>query len=183
MFKNPYFRVATFAAIISAALATAGGIKTWNSGDTLDASDINANFQHIHNAMVGGHGARLTNSDVSSSANIGYTKIQNGRGIARAWADVEGTCSGVPPIACTVDESLNITSITKTATGQYTAVLGYTATDNVYLAIAHSFSSTVLCWAQSASTTQVTIVCSDYDAAIGPTATDAAFGIVVYDGD
>lgn len=180
MFKNSYFRVAVFSVLVTAALASAGAIKSWSAGDTLSTTDVNANFTHIHNTMVGGHGGRLVNADVNALANIGYTKIQNGRGIARAWADVESTCSSTP---CTVDESLNITSISRSGAGTYTVTLNYTATDNVFSVFVQSHTSTAICWGTSASTTTVSVACSDYDAAIGPTATDAAFSVIVLDGD
>lgn len=179
MLKNSYFRVALFTLMLVGAIAAAGGIKTWVNGDTLTVTDLNANFAHIHNSMVGGHGARLVNADVSTSANITYTKIENGRGIARAWAEVSATCAC--PGTCTVTESLNVTSITCAATGVYTVTFSYTATDADFLVIANTAgTSGNKCEGVSTSTTTATINCLDLDT---PAATDSTFGFIVMDGD
>ena len=180
MIKNSYFRVALFTLLLVSAIAAAGGIKSWSSGDTLTTTDLNANFAHIHNAMVGGHGARLVDADVSASAAIGYTKLQNGRGIARAWADVESICSADP---CTISESLNVTSIARASEGVYTLTLAYTATDNVFAAFVSTSSSTILalCQGVSTSTTTATINCFEADGSIA--VEDAAFHVVIFDGD
>lgn len=175
--KNPYFRVALFSLLLVGTIALGGGIKSWSSGDTVSISDINSNFQHIHNQMVGGHGARLVNADVSTTANIEYTKVQNGRGIARAWADIESSCTSNP---CTVAESLNVTSVGWTSTGIYTVNLSYTATDNVYAVIVSSSTSGVTCTGVSTSTTVVGIECLDLDS---PAVTNAAFSVIIYDAD
>lgn len=177
MFKNSYFRMAVFALLLTAAVAVAGGIKTWSNGDTLSASDLNANFQHIHSLMVGGHGARLVDADVSASANIGYTKLQNGRGIARAWGRTSGTCTVAG--SCIIDSKLNLTSIVRTAsTGVYTVTLSYTATNTSYMAIANSETSARLCHAVPISTTTITINCENPATAA---AADATFSFVVFD--
>lgn len=156
----------------------AGIIKTWVAGDTVSITDLNANFQHIHNSMVGGHGARLKDADVSSTANISYSKIQNGRGIARAFARVASTCSSSP---CTIDSQLNITSITRSGTGVYVATLNYTATNTSFAAIAQSELSTGFCEAVPTSTTTVTINCLETDGT--PAAIDGRFDFVVFDND
>src|SRR5687767_8565450 len=48
---------------------TKGAIKSWSTGETIGNAEMNANFTHIHTNMVGGHGGRLTDIDVSASAN------------------------------------------------------------------------------------------------------------------
>jgi hypothetical protein len=183
MFKNPYFRVAAFTLMLVGAIATAGSIKTWNTADTLTASDLNANFQHIHNNMVGGHGARLVDADVSTSANINYTKLQNGRGIARAFAALSASACGTPA-TCTLAESMNITSVVGTAsTGVYTVTLAYTATDSNFVIVASpgsaggSTAGVITCTGLATSTTTAQIVC--YDAA--GAAQDSNFTFVVFD--
>lgn len=179
--KNPYFRVALFSLLLVGTIALGGGIKTWASGDTISISDINSNFQHLHNNMVGGHGARLVNADVSSTANIGYTKIQNGRGIARAWGRVGTDCTSSP---CTVDESMNVTSVTRDSTGVYEVNLSYTATDAVYATIAVSENQACFCIAEPDTTTKFDINCYDrLDVTTAPTVLDCQFNFVVYDAD
>jgi hypothetical protein len=105
-----------------AAPTVAGAIRVWVNGESLTAADLNGNFAHIHNLMVGGHGPRLVNADVSGSANISESKIANGHGIAKAFA-YAAECDGG---ACTLRASQNITSISNTGTGEYGVTLGYT---------------------------------------------------------
>lgn len=172
------FKLAFFALFISVGV-WAGTIHTWSNGDTLSASDLNSNFQHIHNAMVGGHGARLVDADVSTSAAIGYSKIQNGRGIARAWARVgPSACTAG---TCTLNSSMNVTSITFTSTGVYDLTLNYTATNSSYAAIAQAELSTGFCQAIPTSTTHVTISCLETDGT--PAAINQPFDVFVFDND
>jgi hypothetical protein len=177
MFKNPYLRVALISALLAMPVM-AGAIKTWVSGDTLTITDLNANMAHMHNSMVGGHGARLVDADVSATAAIGYTKIQNGRGIARAWAEVAGTPTC--PTTVTISESLNVTEITCAGAGVYVVTLNYTANDNVFAVVASSGSSGVHCAGASTSTTTATITCVDLET---PAVTDTPFQFVIYDAD
>lgn len=111
--------------------ALSGPIKVWSNGERLNATDLNGNFADIHNAMVGGHGPRLVDADVSGSANIAYSKIQNGTNIPRAWAFARDCDGG----ACTVIGS-NVTTIGNSATGEYAVTLNYTPTDNRFGVIA-----------------------------------------------
>ncbi len=128
---------------IFATLATAGAIKSWASGETLHSADLNANFNHIHNLMVGGHGARLVDADVSSSANIAQSKIAglttalnnlNDAGVpqvntlVRAWG-VFTTLCGAPTCGEVLSGQNGITSVSNTATGVWTVT--WTATCSV----------------------------------------------------
>lgn len=177
MLRNSYLRVIVFSALLVAALATAGAIHTWSNGDTLSATDLNSNFTHIHNSMVGGHGARLLDADVSTSANIAYTKLQNGRGIARAFGRVAGTCAAG---TCTMDNQLNLTSIVHTGTGVYTVTMNYTATNSSFTALGNTENSTNICFAVPTSTTTTVVNCmkrSDGSANDGP------FDVVIFDND
>lgn len=121
-------KIATLLMTLMACAALGGAIHTWGSGDTLTSADLNANFQHIHNLMVGGHGARLVDADVSGSANIASSKLAAYRYIPRAWGDVSACTSGT----CTIIASESITSVTRSATGVYAVNLGYTATNLNY---------------------------------------------------
>ena len=184
MLRNSYFRVALFSLMLVGAVALAGSIKVWSAGDTLSSSDLNANFSHIHNNMVGGHGARLVNADVSTTANIAYTKIQNGRGIARASASMPAAACAAG--TCTVAESLNITSIAWSSTGVYLVTLSYTATDNDFIVLASAGSkaattaNVTLCRGVATSTTTATISCFDPRT---NTAADSQFSFAIFDSD
>lgn len=92
--KNTLKYFAAF--LFAAAVAMAGTITVWGSNDVLTASALNANFSHIHNTMVGGHGPRLMDSDVAANANVSYAKIGGGARIAKCWG--QWTCA---PSTCT----------------------------------------------------------------------------------
>lgn len=85
--------------LLAASIGFAGSIKTWSSNDVLTSSDLNGNFQHIHNTMVGGHGARLINADVASNAAITYTKVTVSPATPKCWGtfnlDVDGGLSEI----------------------------------------------------------------------------------------
>lgn len=123
-----------------ASVAIAGGIKTWADGDVLTSSDLNAAFQHIHNNMVGGHGARLVNADVNATAAIAHSKLAVPALIPKAWA-VTGlnggisACDGTSSTACVINASSNVTSIVPandTRDGEYVVTLTNGGTDTNY---------------------------------------------------
>lgn len=120
------------AAFVITGAVLAGTIKTWSSGETLNASDLNANFQHIHNTMVGGHGARLVNSDVSASAGIAHSKLATPALVPKAWALVASDCTASP---CTITVGSGISSVTRSGTGLYTITFTNARVDANYLVI------------------------------------------------
>lgn len=109
--------------LVASALAYASTIKVWSSGEALRPSDLNDNFAHIHNLMVGGHGARLVNADVSASAAIAQSKIAGYAAFPKGWAHVAASCTSNP---CTIaDQSGSfVTSIARVGAGIYTVTLG-----------------------------------------------------------
>jgi hypothetical protein len=114
---------------LSAALAFAGTIKTWGTHDVLTAADLNANFQHIHNTMVGGHGARLVDADVAGNAAIATSKLAAGKaGLPLGWGYFKcgtGTCA---------TSASNNASVSRTSTGAYVVtVVGYSGPGAVLL--------------------------------------------------
>lgn len=170
-------KIAAAFLMVYGAMALAGGLKVWSNGDTLTISDLNANFSHIHGSMVGGHGARLVDADVSASANVSTTKIQNGHGIAKAWGEVAGTCVAG---TCSISSSMNITSIVWSSTGVYTVTLNYTApVDTAFAVIANSSGlSTAKCEGVSTSTSTVTVNCNTMTTGA---AVNSPFSFVVFD--
>lgn len=155
-----------------------GAIHTWSSGETLTSSDLNANFAHIHNYMVGGHGGRLVNADVSASAAIASTKIQYGGGIAKSHVGVYVACGcGAAPCFCTLNNPYNVTSVQKTATGTYRVTWNFTAakTPNVQVT---TVTSGNICTTATPTTTTVDITCVDLDT---PAATDSAFTFTLWE--
>lgn len=166
-------------AIVST-LAFAGAIKTWNNGDTLSAADITANFQHIHNSMVGGHGARLVDADVSATANISASKlgtipaskVTGYQGLAKAFVIVQATCNA--PGACTMVNAYNVTSVTRGAgAGVYTLTMTTTPTFQSAVMVTPTLN-TVLCSVSVPAGAVFTITCVNTAAA----ATDTGFSFV-----
>lgn len=156
-----------------------GAIKTWSSGETLTSADLNANFQHIHNLMVGGHGARLVDSDISSLANISSSKLAAYRALPRAWVYATN-CTGA---SCTVSASYNVTSIARSGAGRYTVTLSYTATNVVFAVVCseNSVAAVSLAFVDAvpASTTTFGMALND----TAGTPVDRNFSCVVYDND
>ncbi len=112
---------------ILAAYGLAGPIKTWSNGERLTAADLNSNFTHIHNEMVGGEGARLVDADVSGSANISYTKIQNGTNLPRAWAAARGCDASACAFA-----GAGVSSIANPSRGVFDVTLTTAPTDQYF---------------------------------------------------
>lgn len=111
-------------ALAVAAFAIAGPIKVWGPGETLTSTDLNANFQHIHNLMVGGHGPRLVNADVSANAGISHSKLATPALLPKMWTIV-ANCTVTP---CTMSEGSGVSSVSRTTTGTY--VVNYTSRVN-----------------------------------------------------
>lgn len=160
-------------------LVESGAIKTWATGETLGSADLNANFQHIHNNMVGGHGARLLDADVSTTANIASSKLAAYRLIPIAWAGSPTTCAGSP---CTIVNSSRVTSITRAGAGSYRVNLSPVLTDlNFVMAVSgNTGAQGRICYYVSAGSTtaQLIFVCNnDF---VGTTV-DASFSLVIYD--
>lgn len=181
--------VVCIAAVLMVGTSFAGTIKTWANGDVLTVTDLNANFQHIHNLMVGGHGARLVNADVSASAAISTSKLAAYRNIPRTWVTVTyaNRACGSGASACT-ETSPSGSSVTGNAAGSYLVTLGYTATDSTYgvTVTAMDTGGSVLspyCVTLGYSTTAFTLDCYSDQAAPGaaPAKLDMGFTAVVYD--
>jgi hypothetical protein len=101
--------------------ALAGPIKTWQAGEVITANDINANFQHIHNLMVGGHGARLVNADVNANANIAHSKLATPVLLPKMVALMANTCSSIGPCSMTFNQGFsNVEAVTTTGLYRYT---------------------------------------------------------------
>lgn len=162
-------------------IATAGSIKTWGTSDTLTAADLNANFQHIHNLMVGSHGARLLDSDVNANANIQQSKIASYHLFPVAWANVHVTAGAVGGGPCTAGTcglyAQQFSQATWSATGNYILTFTTPRTDNTYEAIATPRGANLFCSQCGTSTTLVNICCTNN----AGTATNAEFDVQFYD--
>lgn len=163
------------AVLITAGFAYGGAIKSWSNNEVLSPTDLNANFSHIHGTMVGGHGARLVNSDVSTSAAIAHTKMATPALLPKAWAYVASTCTSDP---CTRAASSGISAVNWVSAGNYTATLSYTPADNAFGVLLTGHAQ-VYCWmsARSVAAPHITFSC---DNAAG-VQTNAGFTILVMD--
>ena len=128
----------TVAILGVAVFALAGPIKVWSNGDYVLSSDLNANFQHIHDTMVGGHGPRLTNADVAPNAGIALSKLAQTFALP-SYAFQVG--SGPTPCAsgtCTVT-GLTGGGVTVTApvTGEYDIVFTTPLSSASYVVLAN----------------------------------------------
>lgn len=128
----PYFAALFAGLLVFVPLAFAGSIKTWSTNERLRAADINSNFQHIHNSMVGGGHATLVNADVSGSAAIAHSKLATPALIPKAWASTTTACTTG---TCTLSQSSKITSVTYNSSGAtryYAVTLAYTPSANSF---------------------------------------------------
>jgi len=125
--------------LVIASMAIGGAIKTWSNSDFLNAVDLNSNFSHIHTTMVGGHGPRLVDSDVSSNANIAWTKINTGARVPRIIGVISGGASISAPGAAAppwISFAGSIPSISAYATGSWTLDLtAYPRSTGQWLAV------------------------------------------------
>jgi hypothetical protein len=119
-FKHPYIALA----VLFAGVAGAGAIKNWNAGEPITATQLNAALNHIHTAMVGGHGARLVNADVAGNANIASSKLADGTMIPYAKAAV-GSGWQAPCISgsCELHGARNVSSAVHLDAGTYLVTL------------------------------------------------------------
>lgn len=173
------------ALLLTATMAIAGTIKTWSSGETLRSADLNSNFSHIHTTMVGGHGARLVNADVSASAAIDHSKMATPALFPKAWAAISSaSCTSTP---CTINASSGVTSITRSATGTY-SVLIPARTNTAYGVMVQSVAPSgatattmAVCYVEPIiSTTTIAVDCFKND---GTGAQDTGFTILILDND
>lgn len=159
-----------------ASVAGAGAIHTWANGDTLTAKDLNANFNHIHRNMVGGHGPRLVNADVSATAAISKQKIANGDAVPKGWIiSKTAGCGGT----CTIDAHGGFATVGLVSSGAGTMAFTFTParTNNNYAVIVSAYNSGDLCWSETYTTTGFTIGCQDS----GGAATKEGFSLVLFD--
>lgn len=169
------YKVFGLLALLTAAVAGAGSLYSWSSGETLSASQLNANFAHIHNNMVGGHGARLVDADVSTTANISPTKVGNGNAFARAWVTVSA-CSSDP---CTILDSYNVTSVSRTSSGLYVIHITTALGDSTFgvIVTGKDQAGPRYCQGDPTSTSSATVTCYN----LVPAASDTGFTAVIFD--
>lgn len=167
------------AGLIFGGIAGASSIKVWVAGETLSVADLNSNFAHIHNLMVGGHGGRLMNADVNASAAIAHSKLATPALVPKAFAAQEAVCDGG---TCVPAVESRMGNVTRTGTGVYTVAISPSLVNTDYAVIVTpkgcaAANSTCACRDSAHNTNGVEIACYD----MAGTATDAAFSVLIMD--
>lgn len=168
------------AGIFAAALAFAGPIVTWSSGDTITANDLSANFTHIHATMVGGHGPRLVNSDINASAAISHSKLATPSLVPKVWGIV-ASCTTSP---CTIQGDQGISSVTRTDGGVYLVTYDSARANTTYGALVTSTGASAFktCSITSYGTTTAGVGCIEHKTdGGGPVWADDGFSFVLMD--
>lgn len=172
------------AIVLAATIAVGGSIKVWSNGDWVLASDLNANFQHIHDTMVGGHGARLMNSDVSASAAITHSKLATPGLVPKAAFTIGSgsTACGTSTTCTTVGDSGLGKTVTSTGTAGTYVVTWSVARGNanytVLVTTLYAASPVVCTLAGGTATVGFTVACF---ASTTGTATAAVVSVVMLD--
>jgi hypothetical protein len=162
-------------------VAFAGALKVWIAGDNLNVNDLNANFAHIHQTMVGGHGARLVNADVSSTAGISHSKLERPQLIPKMWVLVHGAgvysaCGASPCNFGIYGGAIFPSSITRSGAGVYTVNIP-ARPNNVYAVTVSPSSGAAQCFANTHNTASFIVNCATAAGA----AADASFSVVMFD--
>lgn len=155
-------RLFILGAVLLAAVAGAGSIKVWSTGEYITSTDLNANFAHIHNQMVGGHGARLVNADVSSSAAISHSKLATPSLVPKLWVATD-TCNGATDGGsggtCNLLDSSGVTSVTAGTTGNYSVLFPARGSTNYGVLVTGAGTGNI-CVPGARTTTTVAVFCS-----------------------
>lgn len=150
------FGLAVLVCLIQAgdALATSCAFKTWTTGETVKATDLNSNFSCTNNAI--GLGSTLTNTNVASNAAIAHSKMATPALLPKAWGvvGIGAACNGAAAAgtACTVNDSSQVYAVSSNGTtGEYRIRLnnsgasGYSPPNANYAVIVTSLTSQVYC--------------------------------------
>jgi hypothetical protein len=187
----PFFAAVFAGLFVFTPLAFAGSIHTWTTNERLKSADLNSNFQHIHNALVGGTHTAIVNADLSGSAAIAHSKLATPALVPKAWGRVTSLCNVVG--ACTVGQSSKITSISYSTTGvnHYDVVLAYTPTNANFAVLAQMTGSAgefgvCVPYAHQTSSPHFKVQCYLYSAATfgagsGTAVATQVFSVFVFD--
>jgi hypothetical protein len=175
------YRAVIVVVALFATLAVSSTIHSWTTGDVLNSNDLNANFSHLHNLMVGGHGARLVNADVSASAAIAHTKMATPALLPKATVIVGANGTPCAAGTCTLRENVGgiISSVTYAAGSQYTVNFPVRSNADYTVLITPQTTDRQCQVMSTTTTTGFTYKC--YTAA--GVAADAVAGVVLFDQD
>jgi len=170
--------------LFAAPWAIAAGLKTWSNSEVMLPTDINSNFSHIHNTMVGAHGARLVNADVSASALISHTKLATPGLLPKAWMS-----NGIGPACTTSPCSIAqqwpagfFSSVTRPDAGYYAVNIASARANAAYFPLMDDTGPgdvDVNCRVQAGNTTSLFYVQCIKEGSADPT--DSTFSILFFD--
>lgn len=126
--------------LVLSTLAWGGAVYRFRDGTHLAASHVNYNLKHLHDSMVGEHGPRLVDGDVSADAGIAFSKLAIPALVPVAWGYF-GTCiTTADGTDCSNqnDQGLNFAEARVGAAGAdglYTVWLDSSRTDTNYAVI------------------------------------------------
>jgi hypothetical protein len=136
--------------------------------------------------MVGSHGARLVNADISASAAIASSKLAAGGLFPKAFGGIYGPCDGG---TCGWNVNSGFAStFTRSSAGQYTLTFAAARPNANYVSIVGDIGTGATppyerkCSAGSSTTTTLGINCGT-TAITGGSYQDWPFSVVVFDND
>ena len=145
-------------AMLVAAVASAGSVHVWASGEYITSTDLNATITHLHNNLGHGHGPVLVNSDINTAAAISHAKLATPALLPKAWVSVGPVACSANP--CTIAEASVVTGVGWTSAGLMT--VNYPARPNAnFMTQVTSFGATLdsACKVISQTTTVTTVQC------------------------
>lgn len=192
--NNKRYRLTSLFLTLVAAVAFSGSIKVWGPGERLTSKELNDNFAHIHNTMVGGHGGRLVDSDIAVNANININKFKNDGGLqtvydgGNTYFPVRGKICGpmnssVTPVAVTTSGDGISSGVS--FSNKYRVYFSSNRPNANYGVIGSSYydGAEVCGNTDSHNVAYIEFACQKVDPLLGGANTDGCFNFLVIDDD
>ena len=128
-------------------------LKTWTTGETIKATDLNSNFSTVNTAA----NALVMDAKVSSSATISHSKLATPALVPKAWAVVSTSCTGSGTV-CTLAANSKVTSITSNSVTAGAAIdvdLAYVPSNVNYAVVVTAIDTDSVCYAGSFAATAI----------------------------
>ena len=170
-------KLVVFVLSLFAGYAISGPVHTWTSGEYITAADLNAAISHLHASVGRGHGAVLTNADVSGSAAIGHSKLATPALLPKSWVSVDA-CASSP---CTIIDSSGVSGVTRTSAGVYVVTYTVARSSSAYGVFGQAFHTTAATFCHTTAKTATNATVSCIDGANPHAAVDSGFGLLVMD--
>ena len=134
-------------------------LKTWTTGETIKATDLNSNFSTVNTAA----NALVTDAKVSSSAAISHSKLATPALVPKAWAQVAPACAAG---TCTISSGTGFSSIAYAGagTGRYTVTFTTTRANTSYAPFVTTVGTNGNCTVEGGTLLTTSFVVACYDA-------------------